>query len=359
MIDDDFQKALGNPSFGSDFDSANNALAMALDDVDLESPKRFDQMTEVEQKEFLADKRRKEEYGQVRLLAFEFLHRFRKEDCPKETDFIDVYGKDTVERDLEAVSGRKASFEQKASALSQAAEGVVFRSLEDYWLTDGIFTHSTAEYDDIKRGIDIVLEFDPEMIGSSRLAIGIDVTNDFTTKTKNRTYDKFKRKIANFEEFGRQMVKYYEGEYEYLNRKTSKKQIRRGGIEVVPIVISIGQDELRDLLISYDNIDNKETKRSPSDEIASHRARAIVILQIVEQLKMYESLYRKTSFQNRDERRKKEIDYKVQTITKMVEFFLSKVTEEETKEAQKDLRLQNIKSWSEFKIKETLDFLKQ
>ncbi|PIT89087.1 MAG: hypothetical protein COU27_02150, partial [Candidatus Levybacteria bacterium CG10_big_fil_rev_8_21_14_0_10_36_7] len=84
-----------------------------------------------------------------------------------------------------------------------------------------------------------------------------------------------------------------------------------------------------------------------------------VILQIVEQLKMYESLYRKTSFQNRDERRKKEIDYKVQTITKMVEFFLSKVTEEETKEAQKDLRLQNIKSWSEFKIKETLDFLKQ
>ncbi|PJE50767.1 MAG: hypothetical protein COV29_03485 [Candidatus Yanofskybacteria bacterium CG10_big_fil_rev_8_21_14_0_10_36_16] len=98
-------------------------------------------------------------------------------------DFIDLYGSETVERDIQYTEELKKKFneqddknQREIKKLADLFEALIsnFVELED-WMGEDIFMVKTSEYDDYKNGVDVVAEFlkDGKF---SHLGLAIDVT---------------------------------------------------------------------------------------------------------------------------------------------------------------------------------------
>lgn len=114
----------------------------------------------------------------------------------REDDFKDIYPEQEVRSDQELVAVMKRKFEKDLDnlsekeiarvdtgrKLSEALEIIVVGEGETYnWFGDGVFIVRTTEYDDIKNGVDAVLEIAPkegEDLGrqTRRLALAIDAS---------------------------------------------------------------------------------------------------------------------------------------------------------------------------------------
>ncbi|KKU94346.1 MAG: hypothetical protein UY26_C0002G0128 [Candidatus Jorgensenbacteria bacterium GW2011_GWA1_48_13] len=147
-------------------------------------------------------------------------------DVIKEKDFIDLYGEDNVERDLAEIQKIEASPEyREPSKMATVLEAIIHEQAElSDWLGPDARTMKTSRYDDVKNGVDEIVEFTGEPGKTSRLALGIDVTfNPVLDKKLERIVSKIERgELA--------QVKYF------------KSSSLRGEVQQIPEVV-VGADQ--------------------------------------------------------------------------------------------------------------------
>lgn len=304
------------------------------DDFTLEDILGEEALSPEEKKKKEEKKKQEREYQETKRFAREFLERY-DEDRPVEEDFSDVYSREDIRRDIEAVEKREAGFlkgREEISNISRALEVVIPKSLEMFWLTEDIFTHPTSKFDDIKRGIDAVLEFDPEQIGTNRMAVGIDFTSDIGTNING----KVGAKVENFILHTRgQTVKYFEAEYSYKEDGVVRQ--RRGHIETVPVVVSIKRDDLQRLFYLHNAFGTGRKDIDATKEIAEHNAKTVVLLEILEQLRLFSKLYERFG-ENK----------KAKRVGKMIDILSSKLDADEVRRVSEDDRLVQIRELCKF-----------
>jgi len=120
--------------------------------------------------------------------AYEVAHQKLERKKINPRDFTGVYSKESLDDDAEYVARRKKQFEQDATmkSLDGVQNEKIRRATEvaEYVFTEGVergwFPNckviKTADFDDIKNGVDCIIERQSEQGASSHLGIAIDIT---------------------------------------------------------------------------------------------------------------------------------------------------------------------------------------
>jgi hypothetical protein len=129
--------------------------------------------------------------------------------------FRDLYGADIIQNDQNAILRTKAGFAREADPEKETAkklatifEAIIHEQAElSDWLGPDAHTITPSEYDDIKNGVDSIVEFREEHRSASHLALGIDVTFGHYARWK---LSKIKEDIRNG---ALSRIKYFSSEY--------------------------------------------------------------------------------------------------------------------------------------------------
>ncbi len=124
--------------------------------------------------------------------AFDRAREELQEDAIEMQDFDDFYGEDGVRRDLDYVIRREQDFTASAFSESEQSQkhALIFEAifhtqaeLND-WLGPEAHTIKSSRYDDIRNGVDEIVEFRSPQESPSHLALAIDVTYSNTISEK-------------------------------------------------------------------------------------------------------------------------------------------------------------------------------
>jgi hypothetical protein len=118
--------------------------------------------------------------------------KYTKADEIKIEDFKDLYGEKNIENDRLYVEGMEKKFKEdltpekkKLNQLAAVFEAIIYEhgELSD-WFGPSAFMIKPSRYDDIKNGVDEVVEFQIDEYSASHLALAIDVT--FSHEMQNK-----------------------------------------------------------------------------------------------------------------------------------------------------------------------------
>ena len=165
--------------------------------------------------------------------------------------FIDLYGSAAVEMDLKEIQSLEAQFSGDGDPdyTSHVARGALFEAIlsdqieSSDWLGKNARVIVPSRYDDIKHGIDGIIEFEEET-GKSHLAIGVDITKGSEWLDKKFAFIK-----SSIDRGELSKVKYFKtGDY-------------RGELRMVPrVIIGAGQKvstEVAELLLDFKQIQKR------------------------------------------------------------------------------------------------------
>lgn len=142
------------------------------------------------------------------------------------TLFRDLYGKEAVEADIAYVEEMERTFTQEGEQGQAQKLGTIFEAIlhdrvaYSHWLGKETSSQKTSRYDDIKNGIDEVVETEVHGVASSYLGLALDAT-------LSATDEKFRRIKREINEGKLGTVKYFR----------SKKGEFRGELSQVPRVV--------------------------------------------------------------------------------------------------------------------------
>lgn len=130
-------------------------------------------------------------------------------------DFVHLYGKSNVEEDVLYVAEMESKFEahagpeeKKAEKLAKVFEAVVHEQGElSEWFGPDAETIKTSRFDDIKNGVDSIVEFKEDERSVSHVAFAIDVT---FSNEMDKKFERIQKEIEN-NELAR--VKYFHSEH--------------------------------------------------------------------------------------------------------------------------------------------------
>lgn len=150
--------------------------------------------------------------------------------------------------------------------MAKVLEAIIFEQIEQSnWLGDTATTIQASRYDDIKHGVDTIVEFEEEDgRNASHLALAIDVT------TSNELRRKFDRILGEIKSGTLTEIKYFLSE---------SMGIRGRKFNVPRVVIGADKKTLFDLMDKWLEKDNKA--------LAEHVIQAVIIEEILEQLKAF------------------------------------------------------------------------
>ena len=194
-------------------------------------------------------------------------------DIIQESDFENLYSKEQVEKDLEYVDEMEQEFEKKstpeqkeANKLATIFEAMVFEQSElNNWLGENAMTIKSSRYDDIKNGIDLIVEIpDKEKPTASHLALAVDVT--FSDDLR----DKIRKIKGEIDRDKLTTVKYFKSDF--LNLKGEKRNVPK-------VVIGADYKTLENVVDLWIARDNKA--------LANHYIQFIILDEIMLQLENY------------------------------------------------------------------------
>ncbi len=191
-----------------------------------------------------------------------------KEDAIDPRSFIDLYGTHNVENDLLEVEKTKQNFEtdpeqEDVKKTAELLEAILYMHTElSDWLGPNASTIRTSEYDDIKNGVDMIVEFD-EQTSPHHLAFAVDIT--FGSQTMLKKFDRIQSEI---DADRLAQVKYYESH----GFKGSLKQVPR-------IVIGIEKDRVIELAALW--------MRNKNRELGEHFVKDIIFKEISLQINAF------------------------------------------------------------------------
>lgn len=166
-----------------------------------------------------------------------------EQDRVKTSDFIGMY-KDQVEDDENYVTKRKLEFEAEATPenrknkkLATILEAIINEQIElSDWLGPEAESMAATDYDDIKNGVDSIIEFREGEISGRHLALAIDAS--YSTELSKKL-DRIKREI---EEGLLTEVKYF----------YSDQLDFRGRLEKIPrVVVGAERNRLTNLIFTW------------------------------------------------------------------------------------------------------------
>lgn len=192
--------------------------------------------------------------------AFEKSRTLIYEYALKEEDFIDSHGEENVAKDTAYVESMERKFEQTSSEeqkyckmLGDVFETMIYDQMDNEWLGPDAVAIKTARYDDIKNGVDQVVEFQEGKGTASHLALAIDAT---TSDDLGKKVERIKKEIEKGE---MAHIKYFLSEY--MREHTG---FGRGEMVNIPRVI-IGADRniIKELSELWLENKNKELAKHP------------------------------------------------------------------------------------------------
>lgn len=162
-------------------------------------------------------------------LAYHEAVRALSEERINMDDFTDLYSEENVRADKNEVARLKELFaaetspeKEEAKKLATILEAIIYREIElSDWLGPNAMTVRPSEYDDIKNGLDVMVEFPEEQRRASHLGLAIDVTfsDDLTGKFERIKKEIKEGKLTN--------VKYFNSEHMGI----------RGELKAIPRVV--------------------------------------------------------------------------------------------------------------------------
>ncbi|HOC96238.1 MAG TPA: hypothetical protein PLM63_01190 [bacterium] len=180
-----------------------------------------------------------------------------------ETDFINLYGKDEVERNLNTIIKLKKEFESQATykdieakRLADVFEFIMNKQIElSDWLGENVYTYKTSYYDDWINGVDTLLEFQKEENASSYMGIAFDITYS------ENLYKKLHRIKKEIDSGHMASIKYFKSENEdFMGRLSNIPRLVIGADtktidELMEFEIGRKNKELADYFLQYQIID--------------------------------------------------------------------------------------------------------
>jgi hypothetical protein len=123
-----------------------------------------------------------------------------RENEIKLADFSDLYGNSVIEEDEKYTQEKENIFHEqmtpqtaKLLQLAEILEAIIFEAIEQQnWFGENAFTIKTSRFDDIKNGIDTVVEFVEEDSSASHLALAVDATFN---QDLDKKFDRIKGEI--------------------------------------------------------------------------------------------------------------------------------------------------------------------
>lgn len=216
-------------------------------------------------------------------------------------EFQGVYSEEEIQRDRIEVENKKAQFEESLQGVSVEGKERIKRSKErsealevvigdqaelNNWFGENAMVSRTTEYDDIKNGVDAVLEYDVEGREDKRLALGIDASMRTDIESVRKKIDRNIVKLLDKERPAQ--VKYFKSQV------SDYKGVITG---IVPIVIGMegkNSDSLFALFSQTRRLErskkNQELLDQKRKDLEFHPAQRIFLEQISIQLTMYKTL---------------------------------------------------------------------
>jgi len=217
------------------------------------------------------------EYGSDRKLMIEGAVKKTEKilkNAIKETDFVgEVYSKEEVDNDLNYVQKEEESFnegimdseDKRTLEFSRIFEAIIYDQGElANWFGENGATIKSSRFDDIKNGVDLIVEFSGDEEETSHLALAVDVTFSDNIQKK---LDNIKREI----EHGKLTnIKYFQSDK--LGFKGEKRDIPKTvvGADVKTL------NKVMDLWV------NEDEKR-----LAEHPIQFIILDEIMAQLEKF------------------------------------------------------------------------
>ncbi len=149
--------------------------------------------------------------------AEEIAEKVLVKDTINEKDFEDLYSEEAVKNDLEEVRSWEKKFEEEdtfeqkeARRLARIFESIIYDQGERaLWFGESAQTIKTSRYDDIKNGIDLIVEFLKDESHSSLLALAVDVT---LTSDAEKIREKLEKIKKNIDKGRMGTIKYFKSE---------------------------------------------------------------------------------------------------------------------------------------------------
>ncbi len=191
----------------------------------------------------------------------------------KEADFVNPYGQETIDRDLETVRRHERDFEHNKDEYSREQKEVadIFEALVlengelSDWFGPNAITHKTSRYDDYENGVDAVIEFQSEMAGAaSFLGLAADVS--FSADTSN----KFNRLKAGILKGRLPQIKYFNSSDGHFHGRLNK---------IPEVVIGASKQTVLELAELWQFKRNRE--------LATHRIQIMILNQMEEQMETF------------------------------------------------------------------------
>lgn len=188
-------------------------------------------------------------------------------------DFKDLYGEKQVSADREYVRKAEGNFEiqntpeqKEAKKLADIFEAIIHEQIEiNEWLGENVHTIKPASYDDIKNGVDEIIEFQQKKERmASHLALAIDITFSDNLHEK---IDRIKQEIRDGH---LSIIKYFKSDF--ISIRGEKSDIPR-------VVVGIDKDSLKEIIRLW--LENK------NKQLYNHPLKNIILKEILLQLDFY------------------------------------------------------------------------
>ncbi len=198
--------------------------------------------------------------------AYEKAEEVLQEDAINMEDFKDFYNEEKIQKDREYIKEKEKIFfeelteeEKEIRKIATIFEAIIHQEIElSDWLGESAFTIKSSRYDDIKNGIDVIIEFRDEE-GISHLALAIDVTFGTKKETLDKKYSNIKKEIE-------------DGTLSQLEYFKSQKKIPK-------VIIGTEIKQVKELITTWLN--------NNRNELAEHNIQFLILKEIQIQLETF------------------------------------------------------------------------
>ncbi|MFZ1720015.1 MAG: hypothetical protein WAU28_01530 [Candidatus Moraniibacteriota bacterium] len=196
-----------------------------------------------------------------------FLPQHDPEDNAKYDPHDPPYDQEVVKADIEWAEEMNQQFLKTLDIdkiHADIIEAILYEHIEQSnWFGDGVRTIKTSRYDDLKNGVDLIVEFDEGMDQFTHMGLAVDVTFG-ETKLRSKI-EKIKEEIA-------------AGELAHIRYFESERSHHKGVYQNLPrVVIGVDRSHLIELARMW--VDDARKK-----EFATHPVQKLILHQVAQQL---------------------------------------------------------------------------
>lgn len=228
-------------------------------------------------------------------------------EIPNPKDFTEIYSSEEIENDLDYLAKIKKKIEQGDNSLGSFEREIIKENkrrgecLEvivadqgdsGNWFGEYAMVTKTSEFDDIRNGVDMVVEFDKEE--PERIALAVDASTASEIKVIE---DKIKRNIAKLKDnVHLQEVKYFKSQISNEKGEYYKGSIR----DLIPVVIGADKHNVDNLFQTFSELkflekDKTEGAKIRRRELRYELSRNPLQTLFVEEIKIQLETYKKVS----------------------------------------------------------------